>query len=609
MIHTFIKKTIQPLYTPAMVTVTALLISSCAHKIILPGNTQDREQQKLTIIHFNDGESHLLNAGSGEEDYGGIARFATIIKNIRSEIKSRDPRANSLTISAGDNFLAGPVFNVSIQKGPPYYDALALDSIEVDALALGNHDFDFGPEILANFIKSFNYTKPLFLSANLDMSNEPELLKLWNAGKIAATAIIEKNGKKFGLIGLTPPELKAISSPRNIIINQNLIKVVQESVNNLNRAGINKIILISHLQGIKNEINLIKKTHGIDIVIAGGGGELLANKSNVQITDTLPEDLKISGPYPMYVKDADKRNIPIVTTPGHYCYVGRIDLSFDSRGEIAEVLPSSKIIKVIGDNLKGSVSPDRIIQENVVIPVAKSISISSNIVGTSKVNLDGKAENTRSRETNLGNLAADALFWSASRHAKSFKASPPTIAILNGGAIRKTIPAGIISDAKLFAACPFYDFITIIEGVSPQGLKNLLESTVGKLNSDNNQHTTSECSGCFPQLSNLSIIYNPTRKPGHRIKQVKLKNGDLIIENYKIVQYAPYVNIATLSFLANGGDNWDFGQARKINIGVPFQNALINYISASNKIGGLNKIILKKQYPPEGLNRIMLTRE
>jgi 5'-nucleotidase len=593
---------------PLQILMTLVLVifsGCCTRKIILPGNLTDPIQEKLTIIHFNDGESHLLNAGSEKEDYGGIARFATIIKNIRSEAKST--KTPSLTISAGDNFVAGPVFNVSLQKGPPYYDALALDSIEVDALALGNHDFDFGPDILADFIKSFNYTKPLFLSANIDVTQEPKLLELQKAGKIAKTAIIEKDGKKFGLIGLTTPDLKTISSPRNVIVNHNLVSVVQNAINSLNKAGVNKIILISHLQGIEHETALVKQLHGLDVVIAGGGGELLTGKTCPFIADNIPEGVSISGPYPIYVTDKEKRNIPLVTTPGNYCYVGRLDLTFDSNGEITEVLPSSRPIMVIGENLKGSVAPDRIIQETVVLPVAKSISISSKVVGTSKVYLDGRKENTRSRETNLGNLAADALFWSASRHAKSFKAAPPTIAMLNGGAIRQSIPAGIISDATLFAACPFYDFITIVEGVSPHKLKLLFESTVAQITG--NSANSKNSSGGFPQLSNVSIIYNPTRKPGDRIKQIKLKNGDLIVANYKVVQYAPYINIATLSFLANGGDKWNFGSAPKINIGVPLQNALINYISTSNKAGGLNKIILKKQYPTEGLNRVMLTRE
>ena len=589
--------------------VAMLVFTGCAHKIILPGNALDPAKQQLTIIHFNDGESHLLNAGAGREDYGGIARFTTIIKDIRSDIKTRRPSATELTLSAGNNILAGPIFNVSLQKGPPYYDGIALDIIGLDASALGNHEFDFGPEVLSNFIKSFNYIKPLFLAANLDMSREPELLTLQDAGKIAGYSILEKNGEKFGVIGLTTPDLKTISSPRNVIVQKNLVEIVQHAVDSLEEAGVNKIILLSHLQCINNEMALIKKVHGLDVVITGGGGELLCGHRHSSTQDIMPDEAPAIGSYPLYVKDPDNRNVPIVTTPGDYCYVGRLDLSFDSAGEIAEVLPSSRIFRVIGDNLRGSVEPDRIITETVVIPVAKTITTATKILGNSKVCLDGKRENTGSRETNFGDLVADAIFWSAAKHADSFNIGQPTVAILNGGAIRQSIPAGTISDAALFAACPFYDFITMVKDVPPKTFKALIESTLSRLKVEDTASGLKRESSGFPQISRMSIIYNPTRSVGQRVKQIKLSNGDLIVSNYKIVQYAPNVNIATLNFLTNGGDSWEFGDGGKTNIGVPLQSALIDYISAPDANGGLNKLISKKRYPNGGLNRIMLTRE
>ncbi len=581
-----------------------LLFAGCAHEIILPGNSKDPLQKTVTIIHFNDGKSRLLNAGKGLEDYGGIARFATIIKEIRADVKLKNPTNSSLTLSAGNNILAGPVFNVSLQKGLPYYDAVALDSIELDASAIGNHDFDFGPDVLVNFIKSFNYTKPLFLSANLNVDNEPKLLELQRCGKVAPYAILEKNGDKFGVIGLTTLDLKAISSPRNVIVLSSLVVLVQQAVDNLKQAGVNKIILLSNLRGIKQEIALVQKVHGLDVVVTGGGGELMVNNTNCLITENLPKGQVISGRYPQFVKDLDKRNVPIVTTPGDYCYVGRLDLSFDSNGEISAILPSSKVLRVIGDNLKGSAEPDRIITENVVIPVAKSITISSKIVGNTNIVLDGSANHTHSRETNLGDLVADAVFRSATYYANSYNTEKPNVAMINGGAICNSIAVGPISEATLFAACPIYDFITIIKNVAPKDFKALVETTLSKLDMKDKMESCA-----FPQLSNMSIIYNPTRTVGNRVKQIKLKSGNLIVSNYKIVRFAPSVNIATLSLLANGAGHWLFGNAEKTNIGISFQSALIDYIEATTTTGGLGKLVLKQRYPVKGLNRIMLTRE
>src|SRR5690606_2391435 len=84
----------------------------------------------LTIFHNNDGESQLINAGAGIEDFGGIARFATLLGNLRAEAEA-GPGIN-ITLNSGDNFLAGPEFNASLQKGAPYYDSIGLNRMGYD---------------------------------------------------------------------------------------------------------------------------------------------------------------------------------------------------------------------------------------------------------------------------------------------------------------------------------------------------------------------------------------------------------------------------------------------------------------------------------------------
>ncbi|HET7234993.1 MAG TPA: bifunctional metallophosphatase/5'-nucleotidase, partial [Actinomycetota bacterium] len=136
----------------------------------------------LTIAHINDGESQLIDAGTGVEDYGGVARLATVVKNIKAEALDR-PNGGFLALNAGDNFLAGPEFNESLQKGVPFFDSIALNKIGFDALAIGNHEFDFGPNVFAQFIKGFD-KDATFVSANLNVSGEPKLQKLAEQGRI-----------------------------------------------------------------------------------------------------------------------------------------------------------------------------------------------------------------------------------------------------------------------------------------------------------------------------------------------------------------------------------------------------------------------------------------
>ena len=130
----------------------------------------------LTIAHNNDGESQLVDAGTGLEDFGGVARFANVVKRVRSEALARR-NGGFVLLNSGDNFLAGPEWNASLEKGVPFYDSIALNRIGYDAMGIGNHEFDFGPDVLAQFIRGFDPDVP-FVSANLDVGDEPKLNRL-----------------------------------------------------------------------------------------------------------------------------------------------------------------------------------------------------------------------------------------------------------------------------------------------------------------------------------------------------------------------------------------------------------------------------------------------
>src|SRR3546814_5069306 len=95
-------------------------------------------------------------------------------------------------LSSGDNFLAGQSFAASQETGE-YYDVRLLERIGYDAIALGNHDFDCGPDVLVEFIGA--YAEPqTYLSANLDFTAEPELQAFVDAGTIAPSTVIDVAG-------------------------------------------------------------------------------------------------------------------------------------------------------------------------------------------------------------------------------------------------------------------------------------------------------------------------------------------------------------------------------------------------------------------------------
>src|SRR5690606_33584516 len=91
----------------------------------------------LTLLHNNDAESQLINAGSGLEDFGGVARFATLVQNLKRSAETGPPPAahrgvkrGVIMVSSGDNFLAGPEFHARRVKVVPVCGTIAMDLMD-----------------------------------------------------------------------------------------------------------------------------------------------------------------------------------------------------------------------------------------------------------------------------------------------------------------------------------------------------------------------------------------------------------------------------------------------------------------------------------------------
>lgn len=560
------------------------------------------ETHRLTILHNNDGESKLLNAGPGLADFGGVARFATVVQQLRAVGQSE---GGVVMLSSGDNFLAGPEFNASLANGIPYYDAIALQLVGYDAFCLGNHDFDFGPPILANFIESFTDGTP-FLSANLDLAGEPVLQSLVDLGRIARSVVVESDGQMIGIVGATTPDLPFISSPGLVIVDSDVLGAIQAEVDDLLAGGVSQIILITHLQGISTELSLIPQLSGVDVVIAGGGDELLWNPGDLLVPDDATDanmdgvpDIAF-GPYPLLVEDADGRTIPVVTTRGDYRYVGRLVVDLDDTGEIVAIDAGSGIVRVAGGAQPDAVLPDPLVQSEVVEPVSKALAgLAMNILAISEVPLDGQNFSIRSRETNLGNLCADSMLWQASELAREFNLAAPAIALQNGGGIRNNniIPAGELSELTTFSVLPFANFVAIIPDVPPATIKAVLENAVSRVAPPPGFPASGN--GRFAQIAGFSFSYEVDVAPGSRVRDVILDDGTELVKDGEVVPGAPAIGVATINFLANGGDEYPFGGLPFTSLGVSYQQALANYL-----VGPLEAAVLESAYPVGGEGRI-----
>ncbi len=551
----------------------------------------------LTLLHNNDGESELLESSQGSADFGGVARFATLVDKLRDEADAAG--SPTVLVSSGDNYLAGPEFNASLTRGIPHFDAIALDLIGYDALAIGNHEFDFGPDVLADFIESFNRPgQERFLSANLDLSREPRLASLERRQRIGSSRVVTAGNRRIGIVGATTTDLPFISSPRNVIARA-VAPAVQAEVDRLTGQGVDIIVLISHLQGLSQDLALIPLLRNVDIAVAGGGSDLLANGDDLLV----PGDVAV-GPYPRNVTDATGNTVPVITTEGAYNYVGRLIAGFDAKGNLVTVDDKSGPVRVAGGANPDAVAPDPAVQAQVVEPVQASVNaLAANIIATSDVALDGRRTQVRTVETNEGNLVADALLWQANQLAASFGVTPAQVGLQNGGGIRNDaiIPAGPFSELRTFDILPFLNFVAIVNNLPRAQFKEILENAVSRVEFGD---------GRFAQVAGFEFTWNPSGTAqivdnagtvltaGNRVRDVRLDDGTIIVQSGAVVPGAG-IHVATIDFSARGGDQWPFRGAPFTSVGVTYQQALRNYI-----VTGLGGNITAARYPAGGEGRI-----
>lgn len=596
-------------------------------------------QYSITVLHNNDGESALTQYSSGQPEYGGVARFKTLFDNTKAFYEGLNHGV--VSVFAGDTFLAGPAFQASLDSGVPgsrtFYDALAISRIGYDASILGNHEFDFGPDVLAEFIgEAQTHNATTYLSANLNFSGEASLQALVNANIIAPTKIVTVStaggNKDIGIIGATTESLNFISSPGAVTVSS-VAAAVNAQIANLQLAGVEHIVLGTHLQGLSTDNDLVASLNdGIDLIIAGGGDEILRNASasnpatvhgagapaNTGVTGLIPGDsaATLSGSllgqtnnYPLQsvATNLNGNPVPIVTTGGNYGYLGRVTLNFNASGELIAFDASSgpqRVASTTADATHGVAANADITTESVV-PVQTFIAglAANDLAETSVAFLHGGSSTIRSRETNLGSLVADGILYAAQRRAGQFGVDLPTIAMVNSGGIRANIPVGDVTQFNTFDVARFGNFVSVVEDVKLVDLKLLLENAYSRTSdSPDPGLNIVGGDGRFAHISGFTVRYD-LRDPGFmfdltgattvaptRILDIIIGGVPFLLNGEWLVDpVTETVDIATINFSAGGGDQWFRTERGGPNtylstlydftaLGATDQNALQEYI-------------------------------
>lgn len=499
----------------ASVTVFILLLLC----VTIAACTVDQAQQEIpetagdvTILHTGDIHGHLENMpGLG----GAVA-----------EIRRGSGAEPVFLFDTGDVF-SGSIYG-TLYRGEA--SLWFMNNLEYDSVCFGNNEFDYGLDCLLDFVNGAEFD---IISSNLEFGRDGTLNE-----KIAPWQIIEKNCERYGLFGLLTRDTLEITGNDLDISIADFISSARETVAELESRGIDKIFALTHI-GWENDLELAKEVEGIDVIVGG-------------YTHTLPDI------YP-YVVDEDGTPTLIVHAGENCEYLGCLHATFDADGVITG-REGSRLIP-----LDDTVEKDAAFVAKLAEYQAPIEEMLAEIVGCALVDLDGERESLRSRETNLGNLVADSML-----HAARFL--DVDAAIINGGGIRASIPAGDISLEQVISVLPFDDYLVSFNLTGEQIIAAL----------ENGVSRVEDAQGRFPQVAGLRFSWDPRAEPGSRILSVEVHSGD----SYQLLSPAAVYRIVTSSFLYEGGDGYNmFTEGTGfVNLGYADFEALAEYISANSPV-------------------------
>jgi 2',3'-cyclic-nucleotide 2'-phosphodiesterase (5'-nucleotidase family) len=463
----------------------------------------------LSIMHTNDQHANVDNAGNKIN----VAKKQTAINSVRAT------KPNALLLDAGDVFSGTLYFNE--YKG--LADLEFMNLAGYDAMTFGNHEFDMGTEVLANFVKEAQFP---FLSANVNFAADANLKNRFNdettsnavGGQIYNGMVKVVDGEKIGIFGLTTAETPTISSPGADVVFENYITEAQKSVDAFKALGVNKIVALSHL-GYNdsltwdNDLELAAQVEGIDVIVGG--------HTHVKLDAPVFET---TGVEPTVIVQANEYNK----------FLGTLDVTFDATGKVITTETTGKLLDV------STFAEDAATLSLLNTKYKPAIQAKeATVVGKSTVQLVGGNPAARTGETNLGNLVADGML------AKAKTINPNTvIALQNGGGVRVTLPAGDITLANVFQVLPFGNALAIMD-LKGSEIKEALELGV--------KTAPATANGAFLQVSGLKFTYDSTKPVGEKVQSVLVKGAD---GSYTALDLTKNYFVATNIFTAKGGDGY-----------------------------------------------------
>lgn len=561
--------------------------------LLLAGFTQTSQPQPdtvftLTVVHINDTHSNFdpvkssfsVNGDRVYNEFGGHPRLKTMADEYQQEAQQNDD--SFLFLHGGDAWQGSAYFKLN--KGAMNADI--LNKLGIDAMALGNHEFDLNNTKLNEFINSINYP---VLAANIDTSADADLKNQENIHAFIVYAFdgndkvvvedlnnLPKDKNLVAVFGLVLDDMQNIAPNTGNVTFLNMIASAQATIDLLKAKGINNVVALTHI-GNATDIDIASKVNGIDLIVGGHSHTLLGDFTNLGLSN--------GGIYAQMVNNPDGLGKTCVVQAGEYAQaIGRLQVGFNQQGHVINCNGHNTLLsndefyaqpERQTDEKFDAAETDRVVQsieqiDNITIvdeePALRLLidvkykpavdNAYGKVIAQVPVKLKHERRpgdrNTDKHGSDVAPIVAEGqYYWANTPAVQKITGMKVDFSLIGAGGIRTNIEAGEFRGGNVsLELLPFSNFMSVLP-VKGSTIKALINETVSATLPEGSH------AGKFPYGGHIRYSFTETfaNETGN-LDFVEVMTGTEANPHWTKIEDNKTYNIALNNYNATGNDDW-----------------------------------------------------
>ncbi|PSW13164.1 bifunctional metallophosphatase/5'-nucleotidase [Photobacterium rosenbergii] len=568
---------------PLIALSVATALAGCAQSTVETGDSFT-----LTVAHINDTHSNFDPVKSSfwarnklvYNEFGGFPRLQTMADEYKKAAEDNDQ--SFLFLHGGDAWQGSAYFKLN--EGA--MNAELLSRLGIDAMALGNHEFDLNNAKLNQFIGDINFP---VLAANIDASQDADLKDQTNLKPYVVyafdgnqkTEVTDLDNLPAGkdivaVFGIALDDMPNIAPNTGDVIFHDMVESSQATVDMFHAKGINNIIAVTHI-GNAIDVDVASQVNGIDLIVGGHSHTLLGDFTNLGHDN--------GGEYAQMVQNPDGQSQTCVVQAGEYAQaIGQLDVTFDANGKVTNcaglnVLLSNdeyfhSPLREAGSEFSADETANVVsfIEGEDNITITEEEAVMRQIIDTKykpavneaygKVIAQVPEEINHERRPGDGGtdahgsdvapiLAAGQYYWANSPEVVAVTGMKVDFSLIGAGGIRTNIEAGEYREGNIsLELLPFSNFMSVVP-VKGKDIKELIDGTVSATLPEGSH------AGKFPYGGHIRYQYTETTPyQSGKLDYVEVMTGTAEAPVWTPIEDNKTYNVAINNYNATGNDGW-----------------------------------------------------